>query len=536
MSARKSIAVAAILGVVCLFFAGCSVLSPLSGGGTSDQGNARIVGTLLNPSGTPVVAGTVVLLPADFDPVRGSSATVRSVLTDSTGAFIFSQVPPGRYTVTGADNNGALRFMANGIAAAAEAAIPLTGVLSKPGAIRVTIQDSVNYATGYFYIPGTLVSVWLGDNNNTVLLGQVPAGTAGSVIYSERNATVSRTIRYNVAVDPGDTTLVAMPGWLRARTLILNTTSSGAGVSGTEYGFPVLVRLTGSNFNFSQAQTSGADVRFTKVNGAPLAYEIDQWDAVNAVAAIWVKVDTVFGDNSTQSIVMLWDNPAASGVSNDAGVFDTAAGFLGVWHLAGNCYDATFNRNNGTDFGTLDTTGIIGNCKKFNGADSMRIAGLLGTPASITLSAWARIDTSMPHGEDIVSLGDYVLLRVDDTTFSSSYGSFHSDTGWVNFGINAMLAGTGWRQLTFTFDAVNHRQIFYLDGNVVKTGSDPHPINYSGLGINTLIGVHGNGRPDNNFYGAIDEVQVSKIARSADWIKLSFMNQKADDALLTFGK
>jgi hypothetical protein len=36
------------------------------------------------------------------------------------------------------------------------------------------------------------------------------------------------------------------------------------------------------------------------------------------------------------------------------------------------------------------------------------------------------------------------------------------------------------------------------------------------------------------FKGMIDEVRVSSIARSADWIKLSYMNQRSDDKLLQF--
>ena len=38
------------------------------------------------------------------------------------------------------------------------------------------------------------------------------------------------------------------------------------------------------------------------------------------------------------------------------------------------------------------------------------------------------------------------------------------------------------------------------------------------------------------FNGLIDEVRVSSIAHSEDWVKLCFMNQKADDALVEFRK
>jgi hypothetical protein len=38
------------------------------------------------------------------------------------------------------------------------------------------------------------------------------------------------------------------------------------------------------------------------------------------------------------------------------------------------------------------------------------------------------------------------------------------------------------------------------------------------------------------FSGAIDEVGVSSIPRNADWIKLSYMNQRTDDKLVVFDK
>jgi hypothetical protein len=39
---------------------------------------------------------------------------------------------------------------------------------------------------------------------------------------------------------------------------------------------------------------------------------------------------------------------------------------------------------------------------------------------------------------------------------------------------------------------------------------------------------------DFNFCGCIDEVRVCRTIRSADWIKLSYMNQRPDDRLVVF--
>src|SRR5690606_19319604 len=77
----------------------------------------------------------------------------------------------------------------------------------------------------------------------------------------------------------------------------------------------------------------GADLRFSKTNDTILRYQIERWDATARRAEIWVKVDTVKGDDSAQSIRMFWGNAAAASESNAAAVFDSAAGYLDVWHL-----------------------------------------------------------------------------------------------------------------------------------------------------------------------------------------------------------
>ena len=58
------------------------------------------------------------------------------------------------------------------------------------------------------------------------------------------------------------------------KKIYLNTSVSGAGVYGNVADFPVLVRLTGSVFDFSQALADGSDLRFSGPDGAHLAYEI----------------------------------------------------------------------------------------------------------------------------------------------------------------------------------------------------------------------------------------------------------------------
>jgi hypothetical protein len=85
-----------------------------------------------------------------------------------------------------------------------------------------------------------------------------------------------------------------------------------------------------------------------------------------------------------------------------------------------------------------------------------------------------------------------------------------------------------------TFDNATLAQTLYIDGKAYPSAISSGAINYSGVGTNTLIGKHGNGKTGFNFIGRIDEARVNKIALSADWIKLCYMNQKDIDALVVF--
>src|SRR5690606_32079229 len=98
-------------------------------------------------------------------------------------------------------------------------------------------------------------------------------------------------------------------------------------------------------------------------DATPLPYQIESWSS--GAAAIWVKVDTIKGNNSTQKIRMHWGNGSAAAESNGAAVFDTANGFRGVWHL-----------HDSTTTGSADATVLATNATWHNGP--VRTAGLIG--------------------------------------------------------------------------------------------------------------------------------------------------------------
>ena len=84
----------------------------------------------------------------------------------------------------------------------------------------------------------------------------------------------------SVETVPGGAVTLPYAGWRYAKQVALNTTvAAGAGVTDDVLAFPVLVRLTQNNFDFSRARNTGADLRFMKPDGTFLHTKLNNGTA-----------------------------------------------------------------------------------------------------------------------------------------------------------------------------------------------------------------------------------------------------------------
>ncbi len=91
--------------------------------------------------------------------------------------------------------------------------------------------------------------------------------------------------------------------------------------------YQLKITLTPENFNYSLASSSGADIRFTDLQGNILPYYIEDWEE-NATSTIWVKIPRA----QTGYLWLYYGNPQAKGQSNGSAVFlffDDFENFLG---------------------------------------------------------------------------------------------------------------------------------------------------------------------------------------------------------------
>lgn len=527
-------------------------LDPFANGGVSETTNGRVVGRVKTSGGAPALNTKVVLRPADFNPVDDAASGLVDT-TDENGGYVFDGVEKGDYTVQSVQPGTGLMALLTGINVGRDTVTAALSTLEKPGSITIRLPAGVDNINGYVYVPGTDISAFLADNSGSVVLDPVPAVTIPAIVYGVLSSPVKRIMRNIVSVISGENTLVALPFWKYSKTLVLNTTASGADVAGDVTGFPALVRLTPGNFDFTQARPDGGDVRFARADGSPIPHEIEQWDAAGNRAAIWVRVDTIRGNNASQSISMFWGNAGAANNSAGGAVFDTSIGFQGVWHLGQPrntiALDATVNRYNGTPYGmnaASSVTGAIGSAQEFDGSSSYftmdgTAAGRLDFPenGSYTISAWVYADTFTIGNSafyTIAAKGNQQYNLEIYLTGEWEFAQYTGKKGWEMTSSPAMARTwtylTGVRRGTAQYLYING---ICVDSIVLLYPSAPDRSTDNDVTIGKNSGwSQGNDNFPYFFDGKIDEVRMSNLARGRDWEKLCYMNQRSDDRLVMF--
>jgi hypothetical protein len=152
-------------------------------------------------------------------------------------------------------------------------------------------------------------------------------------------------------------------GWKQTGSVYILTTPEGADMPATAVveQFPLLVRLHKDHFDFAQAKANGDDLRFASAKGEPLAYQIEEWDAVNGIASVWVRIPKITG-NARQEIKLHWGKADAKSESDGKAVFDAANGYLSVWHM-GKAVKDEVGTLESKDTGTTAAAGVIGSAR-----------------------------------------------------------------------------------------------------------------------------------------------------------------------------
>lgn len=532
--------------LVLLMSFSCSRSTATGPGGTDFPNTRTITGKVVHGDDSPGSFTEVRLVAEDHIPTGGDAATCSTIdSTDSSGSYSFEVSGTGTFNLQAIHLTKRTRLFVRSVRVFSDDDTVWVEeyTLRTPGAITVALPEQVADRPGFLAIEGTCFGVSVDSGSGTVTLDSVPSGTVPSLYFVDTGSSDDPVLlQDSVVVGEEDTTMVAPQFGSRYLELTLNTTPDGADIVNDVRNFPLVLRLSGLGIPLEELQADGADLVITRGDNRPLPFEVETWDAANGDVTIWALVDTIFANSSDQSLFLFWGGRSFSRPESGTEVFDTSGGFAAVWHLSGRCIDATVNKHDGTRVGDVaDTSGVMSGAQRFHGDDYFSIGGLINTPGTVTLSAWAMLDVPDGNGGEVVSVGDAVLIRMDDSWRERGcQGSFYSNPQAESdtlthecLASGQFLKGTGWHYLTYVADGSEMEHRLYIDGELAREETMPVPIQWQGIGTSTIIGTHGNGKEARDFNGAIDEVRISNVPRSASWIKLCYMSQRQNSPVVS---
>ncbi|MCY2954806.1 MAG: DUF2341 domain-containing protein [Planctomycetota bacterium] len=318
------------------------------------------------------------------------------------------------------------------------------------------------------------------------------------------------------------TTYAQYPGWQHSGSIYILTTPEGANLpaSASEDGFPLLVRLHKDFFDFSQAKAQGEDIRFSTSVGVPLAYQIEEWDAAGGAASIWVRIPTIKG-NSRQEVKLHWGKADAGSESSGKPVFNESNGYLSVWHMNDPVKDEVGTLES-KDVGTTATTGVVGQARHFAGKQGVfggdKIADYPSGASSHSSEAWFRPEK--PNGRVLAWGNEQAQGKVVMHYLSPPHVKMECYFSGADVAGSSTIPMTQWVHVVNTYQKGDSR--VYVNGvldGVSTTPSAPLSIKSPArMWIGGWYSVY-------DFVGDIDEVRISKVTRSADWIRLQYENQ-----------
>ena len=288
-------------------------------------------------------------------------------------------------------------------------------------------------------------------------------------------------------------------------------------VLSTQTNMPVVIIDTLGSGIFDEG-ASGFDIRAFNSNGAAIDYEVESVNTATGDIVVWINMATV---KDSEFVQLTFGKASATDGSNPAAVYDS--NYKMVLHMDAALLDSTSNNNDATNNGSTDAVGKISRGRDFNGTTQfMEVSdsASLNITTNLTLSGWilsSNTDGWVMGKDNVAGNRPYSMRRMGGVTPILRFGL---DTGTTIFldGLT-QLSDVTFDYVVATYDGSNMK--IYVNGVFDTEVSESGAIDTNAISL--FIGKRG----DNSIFyaGTIDELRISDIARSADWINTEFNNQ-----------
>ncbi len=328
--------------------------------------------------------------------------------------------------------------------------------------------------------------------------------------------------------------------------------------------FPVMVMLTGTEFQTIEndvTDADGDDIMFREsLDGDQLSHEIEAYDTSNDLLVAWVKVPNLY-DVTNVTIYMFYGNDCITTptyTQYPAGVWSN--GYEAVYHLHDDFNDSLASHN-GTNNGSVDVEGWISggadgqDFYPTGGADDIDIGTWSVSGTGLTIQAWVKSDDSFAQNDPrVISKAtgtgeqDHVfMLSLYDGDSNENRLRFRLKTGTDDASGTSTLASTcvaepnsclpnanNWYLVAATYDGSSMKLI--RDGLAAGSTSKTGNLRVNSWGIDIGNNPGNTSETSTSWDGKIDEVRISSVARSTDWLKTEYNNQSDPASFYTLGE
>ena len=325
---------------------------------------------------------------------------------------------------------------------------------------------------------------------------------------------------------------MALAGYSFRKTITIDSSK----VDTTLTDFPLLVKLTSTNFNFANAESDGSDIRFTEDDGTTeLKFQRIRHDDSAEEAEYFVKVPSVSSSADTE-IFIYYGNSSAADAADPTNVWDS--NFISVLHMDDDLAttaveDTTSNNNDGTATSNTDIMSVTGEIFKGLDANGDWVDMGSGAPfnfgtGDFTISGWFKT-SSIASEKALLAKRAWVSATEDGYAIAftnSTTVRIHYNTD-QDYTISNIADGQ-WHQIAVRFDYTNAESTVILDG--VDQGTKSHTQDDQSNGTALKIGSN---EASLHFTGEMDSFRFSDTLRSIDYLETFY--QSESDNLAAYG-
>ena len=357
--------------------------------------------------------------------------------------------------------------------------------------------------------------------------------------------------------------------WQLRKKITIDASASGANITDPIGGAAVLLRLHVGNFRFGAAKEDGGDLRFIAADDkTPLKFHIEKYDSLLGEALIWVAVPNL-APGAKADVWLYSGNKKAVAVADAKGTYDPDT--LLVYHFAERgtpALDASVWANN-AQWDRLPADGsMIGTGLRLDGSGPLTLPAspslAVTANGAFTWSAWIKPAALQPNaalysrrdGGNAIVIGldnGAPFVEIDNAGSAQRSGagvpvaaaSWHHLAVVVGGGqVSLYLDGAPYASLAAALPALN--VVALVGGDVASTvpspaaapAADPAPAAAANAPADAAASAPA---PEAapavvaalpGFAGEIDELQISKVARPAGFVRLAAIGQGPDQAKL----